>query len=81
MGTKWEKTTRQTKTKVNGQKIIKNLMEIRIQDGKTVAQDKDRWKQVYVAVTGFNGFKKSEEKSIEMLIFIGFDPNNNYLLR
>lgn len=31
----------QTKTEVNGQKIIKNLMEIGIQDGKTVAQDKD----------------------------------------
>lgn len=46
----------QTKTEVNGQKIIKNLMEIGIQDGKTVAQDKDRWKQIYVVVTGFNGF-------------------------
>lgn len=43
MGNKWEKTTRQTKIKVNGQKIVMNLMEIGIQDGKTVAHDKDRW--------------------------------------
>jgi len=36
-------------------KVEKNLAEIGIRDGETIAQDRDRWKQVCVAVMGLNG--------------------------
>jgi len=40
-------------------------MEIGIQDGETVAHDRDRWKQVCVLVMGFNGlYEAKEEKKI-----------------
>jgi len=35
-------------------KVEKNLAEIGIRDGKTIAQEKDRWKQDCVVVMGFN---------------------------
>ncbi|KAL4152688.1 hypothetical protein QTP88_000521 [Uroleucon formosanum] len=36
-------------------KVEKNLAEIGIRDGEIIAQDRDRWKQVCVAVMGLNG--------------------------
>jgi hypothetical protein len=36
-------------------KVEKNLAEIGVRDGETIAQDKDRWKQVCVAVMDLNG--------------------------
>ena len=36
-------------------KVEKNLAEIGIRDGETIAQDRDRWKQVCAVVMGLNG--------------------------
>ncbi|VVC44163.1 Hypothetical protein CINCED_3A017807 [Cinara cedri] len=36
-------------------KVEKNLAEIEIRDRETIAQDRDRWKQVCVVVMGLNG--------------------------
>lgn len=36
-------------------KVEKNSAAIGIRDGKNIAQDTDRWKQICVAVMGFNG--------------------------
>jgi hypothetical protein len=33
----------------------KNLAEIGIREGETIAQNRNRWKQVCVAVMGLNG--------------------------
>jgi len=35
--------------------VEKNLAEIGIRDGETIAEDRDRWKQVCDAVIGLNG--------------------------
>lgn len=37
------------------EKVEKNLAEIVIYDGETVAQDGYRWEQVCVAIMAFNG--------------------------
>jgi len=39
----------------NQNKLEKNLIEIGIRDRGIKAQDKDKWKQVSVAVMSFNG--------------------------
>jgi hypothetical protein len=36
-------------------KVEKNSAEIKIRDGETIAQYRDRWKQVCVTVMGLNG--------------------------
>jgi len=36
-------------------KVEKNLAEIGIRDGETISQDRNKWKQVCVAVMGLNG--------------------------
>lgn len=36
-------------------KVQKNIVEIGIQDGESIAQDRQRWKDVCVAVMGLNG--------------------------
>jgi len=36
-------------------KVEKNLTEIGIRDGETIAQERDRWKQVCLVVMGLNG--------------------------
>jgi len=53
----WEKTTRQTKIKMDRQSK-KTLEKIGIQDMEAVAQDRERWKLICVAVMGFNGLTK-----------------------
>lgn len=36
-------------------KVERTLVEIRIQDGETAAQNRDRWKQVCIAAMGLDG--------------------------
>lgn len=43
-------------------KIENNLVVIGIQDGEILAQDRDRWKKVCVAVMGLNRLSKTEEE-------------------
>lgn len=54
METHWEKTTRQTKTTMDRQSK-KILEDFGIQDMEAVAQDRDRWKQICVAIMDLNG--------------------------
>lgn len=46
-------------------KIKKNLMKIKIQNGKTVAWDRDKWKPVCVTVTEFHGLWKAQVEGKE----------------
>lgn len=53
-----------------------NLAKTGIRDGEILAKGRDKWKQVYVAVTGLNGQKPKKKKkevgnkSITIIMFI-----------
>lgn len=54
-------------------KVEKNLVDIGIQDGETVAQDRDRWKQVCATAMGLNGLQEAEEgDNLLILLYSNF---------
>lgn len=61
--TNWEKSLDRWKQR-QIDKIKNYLMEIGVQDGKTVAHDNYKWKSVGVAVVGLNEIWKTYEKKV-----------------
>lgn len=58
----WEKTTRHTKTKMDRQSKNDFKRNWNTRYGSSIAQDRDGWKLICVAVIGLNGLKKTEKK-------------------
>jgi len=62
-------------------KVTKNLTEIGIRDGKTVAQDRDRWKQVCVTVMDLMTFKTRRKRRYYIRVLINWkvDLNSGFI--
>jgi len=56
--TKWKPNTKRPRGRPRQrwkERVVKDLRELGIEDGKELARDRDRWRQVVVAAMGLNG--------------------------